>query len=261
MSIHLSPFLYRYFLVLAALFGAVMGSFLHCATYRLVHGGSVLRGRSRCPACGHVLGPGDLIPVVSWLALRGKCRYCCGPIHWRYPVSEGTMALLTALCLARFDLTLLCLRNWILLACLFTLTITDLEDRTIPDLLLAVPAGVWAATAPFLLSGWREAGLHLAAGLCFGGAVLGLSLWMDRRLGRESLGGGDVKLIALMGLYLGFPGAMLALILGCILGLAVIAFRRDKKAPIPFGPALAAATGGMLLYGEKLVTWYCHLLF
>ena len=81
----------------------------------IVSGVDVLRGRSRCPACGHVLGPGDLIPVVSWLALRGKCRYCGGPIHWRYPVSEGTMALLTALCLARFDLTLLCLRNWILL--------------------------------------------------------------------------------------------------------------------------------------------------
>ena len=260
MSIHLSAFLFCYCLALAAVFGAVMGSFLHCAAYRLVHGGSVLRGRSHCPACGHVLGARDLVPVFSWLALGGKCRYCGGPIHWRYPVSEGAFALVTALCLARLDLTLLCLRDWVLLACLFTLTITDLDDKVIPDVLLVIPAAAWAVTAPFLLSGWREAGLHILAGLVFGGAVLLVSLWMDRRLGRESLGGGDVKLIALLGLYLGFAAALFALVFACVLGLLAVALGKDRQRAIPFGPALAVAGGGMLLFGGGLAAWYTSLL-
>ncbi len=198
--------------------------------------------------------------MFSWLALRGKCRYCGEVIHWRYPVSEAALALLTALCLVRFDLTLLCLRNWVLLACLFTLTITDLDDRVIPDTLLVIPAAAWAVTAPVLLSGWREAGLHILAGLFYGGAVLLVSLWLDRRLGRESLGGGDVKLIALLGLYLGFAGMLLTLIAACLLGLLAVALRGERGTPIPFGPALAAAGGGMLLYGQGLAAWYLQLL-
>ena len=106
--------------LLGAVFGsflncAVFGSFLNCAAWRLGHGESVLRGRSHCTACGHVLGAADLVPILSWLFLRGKCRYCGSRIPARYPLTEAVFAALTVLCLLRFDLSWLCLRNWILL--------------------------------------------------------------------------------------------------------------------------------------------------
>ena len=117
----------------AACFGAVMGSFLNCAAFRVVRGESFLRGRSRCPACGHILTAGELVPVFSWLIQRGRCKACGQKVSARYPLTELAFGLLTALCLLRFDLTVLCLRNYVFLCCLFLLTLTDLEAMIIPD--------------------------------------------------------------------------------------------------------------------------------
>ena len=140
MSIWESRSLLIYCGVVALLLGAVFGSFLNCAAWRISHGESVLRGRSHCPDCGHVLGAGDLVPILSWLFLRGRCRYCGKKSPARYPRTEAVFALLTLLCLLRFDLSWLCLRNWILLCCLFCLSLTDLECMIIPDVCLIIAA-------------------------------------------------------------------------------------------------------------------------
>ena len=122
MSIYHNRLSLTYCCCVAAVLGAVMGSFLNCAAWRIAHGESFLKGRSHCPACGHVLEPLDLIPVFSWLFLRGKCRYCGTKVSARYVLAELFMALVTVVCLLRFGLTVLCLRNYIFLCCLFCLS-------------------------------------------------------------------------------------------------------------------------------------------
>ena len=263
MSIYDSRLILVYFCVVAAVLGAALGSFLNCAAWRIAHGESFLKGRSRCPACGHALGARDLVPVLSWLLLRGKCRYCGEKVSPRYVLTELFFALVTLLCLLRFDLTVLCLRNYIFLCCLFCLSLVDLESYTIPDGCLLIAAGAWFLVLPFAGLGWGGIGLRVLAGLAFGGGLLLLSLIMDRVLKKESLGGGDIKLFAVVGLYLGFLASLFSLFLAAVLGLLFVLLRRGKGeengGQIPFGPSIAAAAGAMLLYGGGVVNWYLGL--
>ena len=247
----------------AAALGAVLGSFLNCAAWRIAHEEPFWKGRSRCPACGHTLGVPDLVPVFSWLFLRGKCRYCGEKISPRYPLTELFFAAATVACLLRFDLTVLGLRNWLFLCCLFCLSLVDLECYIIPDGCLLTAAGVWLAALPFLGMGWRQIAIHLGAAVGFGGGILLISLAMDALLHRESLGGGDVKLFAVVGLYLGPAAALFAMVLSCVLGLLFQGVRKavgSGEKLIPFGPAIAAAAAVMLLWGDGLVSWYLGLL-
>ncbi len=247
----------------AVILGAVFGSFLNCAAWRIAHGESFLRGHSRCPSCGHELGARDLVPVLSWVFQRGRCRYCGVKISVRYPLTELAFALLTLLCLLRFDLSVLCLRNWIFLCCLFCLSLVDLDSYTIPDGSLLIAAGVWLAALPFLKPTWGEILRAVLAGLAFGGGLLLLSLVMDKVLKRESLGGGDVKLFAVVGLYLGFVGTLFCMMLSCVLGLIFAAARNrggEKGKAIPFGPAISLAAALTLLYGDGAIQWYLSLL-
>ena len=251
-----------FFGVLAAALGAVMGSFLNCAAWRIVRGESFVTGRSRCPACGHELSAAELVPIFSWIVQRGRCKSCGVKISARYPLTELCFSLVTVLCLARFGLTLLCLRNYIFLCCLFLLTLTDLDAMEIPDGCHIASALAWLACAPFVLTSWREALMSLLAALVYGGGLLGVSLLLDRVLGRDSLGGGDIKLFAVVGLYLGMVGALFALMLACVLGLifAALARGRGGDRAFPFGPAIAASAALMLLYGDPLIQWYLGLL-
>ena len=262
MSIWSNRGLLIYCCTVACLLGAVFGSFLNCAAWRIAHGESFLRGHSHCPACNHALGARDLVPVFSWLFQRGRCRYCGEKISIRYPLTELAFALLTLLCLLRFDLTIVCLRNWIFLCCLFCLSLVDLECYIIPDGCLLTALGAWVLALPFLRPGWREILMSVLAGLVFGGGILLLSIVMDKVLGKESLGGGDVKLFAVVGLYLGFAATLFAVMLACVLGLvfAVLMSRGEKGKAIPFGPSISLAAAIMLLYGQRFVQWYMSLL-
>ena len=267
MSIYKDTFILIYFCVVAAVIGAVLGSFLHCAAWRIAHGESFLTGRSHCPSCGHALGVPDLVPVFSWLFLKGKCRYCGEKISARYPITEGLFSVLMALCLLRFDLTPICLRNMIFLCCLFCLALVDLESFIIPDGCLIIAAAAWIIMIPFAFSaygGWKGILFSLLAAVVYGGGMLFLSLLMDRVLKKDSLGGGDIKLFAVMGLYLGMVASLFALLLACFLGLALVAVSRKRKGEfngmIPFGPAIAAASWIMLMYGSSLVDWYLRLI-
>ena len=243
-SIHEYRPLLAFCVAVAAMLGAVAGSFLNCAAWRIVRGESFVRGRSHCPACGHALGASELVPVLSWVLRRGRCKWCGAKVSIRYPLTELGFALVTVLCLLRFDLTALCLRNYVFLCCLFLLTLTDLEDMTIPDGCHIAAAAAWLAA------------------LIFGGGLLAVSLMMDRLLGRDSLGGGDIKLFAVVGLYLGIIGTLFTLLAACVLGLAFngLLRRRGGERTFPFGPSIALAAALMLLYGAPLVQWYRGLL-
>ena len=262
LSIYTCRPILAYCVAVAACLGAVMGSFLNCAAFRIVRGESFLKGRSRCPACGHELTARELVPVLSWVFQRGRCRACGAKVSARYPLTELGFALATVLCLLRFDLTVLCLRNYAFLCCLFLLTLTDLEDMTIPDGCHIASALAWLAALPFAFTGWGDVVRSLAAALIFGGGLLGISLVMDKVLGRDSLGGGDIKLFAVVGLYLGIIGTLFTLLIACVLGLMMNAAlrRHDGDRVFPFGPAIALSAALMLLYGDPLIQWYRGLL-
>lgn len=245
----------------AAVLGAVMGSFLNCAAGRIAKDQSFLKGRSVCPACGHTLSAADLVPVLSWIFLRGKCRYCKAKISARYVFTELFFAALTVLCLLRFDLTLLCLRNWILLCCLFCLSLVDFESMIIPNGALLIAFGAWALFEPFLYEGWQRLLGHLLTGLAVSGGVYLLALLLSKVLKKESLGFGDVKLFAVMGLYLGLLPSLFALIISCVLGLLFnLPRQRRSGEPFPYGPWIAAGLCVMLFLGDRLVGWYLGLL-
>lgn len=261
MTIRLGGAFLAYCVAVAALFGAACGSFLTCAAGRIVAGESFLSGRSRCDSCGHTLGVRDLVPVLSCLFLRGRCRYCGAKVPARCLWTELLCAAVAAACLLRFDLTALCLRNWLFLCVLLLLSLVDWDSFEIPDGCHVAAVLIWAAALPFLGWGWREIGGRLLCGLVYGGALLGVSLVLDKLLGRDSLGGGDIKLFAVVGLYLGFVGSLFAVILACALGLLLTALRRAARGEsVPFGPAIAMATAVMLFCGDFFVNWYLGLL-
>ena len=254
-----------YICIVAFIFGACMGSFLNCAAYRVVRGESFLKGKSRCPACGHDLGAKDLVPILSWIISKGRCRYCGAPVSARYPLTELAFGMITLLCVLRFGLTILCLRNFIFLSVLFMLTLTDIDDMIIPDGCHIAAVIAWIAAEPFLSDSWKSSLGHVLTGLLFGGALLAVSLLLDRILGRESLGGGDIKLIAVCGLYLGAIGTLFALMIACITGLIYSFINNakngsEKGKAFPFGPWIALASAVMLLYGDPLINWYRNLL-
>ena len=172
--------------------------------------------------------------------------------------------MVSVVCLLKGDLTVITLRNWIFFCCLFCLSLVDLEAYIIPDGCILISVIVWVLALPFSGMSWSEIGLHVLAGIGIAAAILLLSLAMDRILHRESMGGGDIKLFAAVGLYLGFSASLFSVILACLIGLLFALLRRilpgDRDALIPFGPSIAASAAVMLLFGGPLVEWYLQLL-
>lgn len=250
-----------YFIILAFyalifLLGAVLGSGLNCLAYRMARQQKWSEGHSVCPACGHQLSALDLIPVLSWLCLRGKCRYCGGKISPRYVLSEAFLGVCFLSVLWRFPFQMEAVLWLLLCCCLFTLSLVDLEIQIIPDRFLLIPAIAriaWLIHEGELLSG-------LIPALVLGGGVLALSLIMDKVLKRDSMGGGDIKLLALLGLYFPLWECMLLLIIACILGIVIAMLLADREdAAFPFGPALSLAAWVTMLFGESIVSWYLAL--
>ena len=245
---------------LAFLIGLFLGSGLNCLSYRMAHGLKWSSGRSKCPSCGHTLAPRDLVPLFSWLFLKGKCRYCKEKISARYPISELVMALSCTALLWRFGIGWELAVVWVLLGCLFCLSLIDMETLTIPDRFLLIPAVCRAAELLWEggLSGlWRGA----YPALLLGGAVLLLALIMDKVLKKESMGGGDIKLLFVLGLFFDLPQCLFLLVTACIVGIiaAVVVMRLEKDTPFPFGPSISIAAVVTLLIGEQVTSWYLGL--
>ena len=261
--IEYDAFLTGYCLVMAFVIGCVFGSFLHCYAWRTTHGESVMKGRSHCPECNHVLGPIDLIPILSWIFLGGKCRYCGKKVPVKYPISELVLGILSMLIILRFGISLVSLRNLIFAYTLFALTLTDLYDYLIPDACILIAIINWLVFAFFCYENLVVAGFTLLTAILFAVCLLGIVLLFDKILGKESMGGGDIKLVFVCALYLGFFGTMFMLILACMIGLIFAVVTRYRKSnengQFPFGPALALATMIMMLYGEPFIMWYRSL--
>lgn len=246
---------------LTLIFGTFLGSFLHCAAYRIARREDFVHGRSRCPHCGHILSMFDLVPLLSYFMLRGHCRYCNARIPARYPLSEAVFALLCLGLYLRFGLSLVFFRNLFLTGCLFCLALVDLECYRIPDGCVLLALLAFLVTSPFIYGDWK---LILSRVLCmfvYCAVILLMSLFMDWLSGKRSLGGGDVKLMSVMALYLGYVGMLFYIFVACLLGLIYVIFlRRGFGKHIPFGPCLAASGYFMLLFGEQIASWYLSVL-
>lgn len=242
---------------LAGVVGAVVGSFLNVVIARLPRGESVVRPSSRCPICGAAIRWHDNIPVVSFLALGGRCRDCGVSIPWRYPVVEAVTAALFAVAAwtsrSTADVIIAC----IFLATLVAVTVIDLEHQIIPDR-ITLPGVALGFLSSFL--GTRVSWLDSLLGILAAGGILFAVIVLSG----GGMGGGDMKLGAMMGAFLGYKLALLALFVAVVLGgavaLALLATGiRKRKDPIPFGPFLAAASAFTVLCGEPLVTWYLNV--
>jgi leader peptidase (prepilin peptidase)/N-methyltransferase len=241
--------------MLAAVVGAIFGSFLNVVAYRLPRGESLSRPRSRCPQCQTAIKPYDNVPILSWLALRGRCRSCRAPISARYPLVEAMTGLLCALVVIAKGPDEDALLGLALVLLLIPITLIDLDHRIIPNRLtllgaILAPALV-ALTAPDALAE------HLIAGVAAGGFFLLAVLAYPRGMGM-----GDVKLAAVLGLFLGRavgPALFVALVAGTVVGAAVIArkgARAGRKTAVPFGPFLAFGGVVALFAGDAMVDWY-----
>ncbi|MDO5146485.1 MAG: prepilin peptidase [Eubacteriales bacterium] len=248
-----------YFTVLSSVLGAAFGSFMNCMAWRMVHGESVFRGRSHCTSCGHTLGAVDLVPIVSYLACKGACRYCGEKISPRYLLAEVLPALGFAGFFLSYGFSVLTLRAMVLLCILLGASMVDISIYEIPDGFVLAGILWWAVTLPFLGGSVME---NLKEGLCggllIGGVVLLTALCMDWLLKKETMGGGDIKLLFMVGLYVGVWQGLLLLFLSCLLGLALSFGTRQNR--IPFGPAIGAAACLVLIIGEPVTRWYFSLI-
>jgi leader peptidase (prepilin peptidase) / N-methyltransferase len=239
-------------MVAAGLLGAIIGSFLNVVAYRLPRGESLSRPGSRCPGCATPIKPYDNVPVLSWLLLRGRCRSCKIRIPARYPLVEAGTGLLCALVALAADDVWLGLAFVLLLV---PVTLIDLEHKIIPNRLMLI--GAVAAPAILAVTAADAIPEHLIAAAAAGGFFLVAAIAYPRGMGM-----GDVKLAAVMGLFLGrsvAPAIFVALIVGTLVSALVIARRRagDRRGiEVPFGPFLAL--GGLvgLLAGDAIVDWY-----
>ena len=168
------------------------------------------------------------------------------------------------MCESVYGITAIDLRNLVFLGALLNLSITDLKAYIIPDKALFVAVLAWFGTIPFayeVYGGAAGVGLSMVSAVLFGGGILVFTLLMDRLFQKETMGGGDIKLFAVIGLYLGMPASLFALFLSCIFGLffALICMQKGSQ-PIPFGPSIALAGWIMLLYGEQIAVWYMKII-
>ncbi len=241
--------------VLAFLGGLIAGSFVTVVAHRVPRGESIVGPRSRCPACGAQIAAYDNVPVVSWLMLRGKARCCGATIAVRYPLTELVVAALyAATVLILWDDPAEVALGLVLVTTLVAVTLTDLERRIIPNriLLVASLAGL-AIVAIGMPDTLPE---RIAAAAAAGGLLFLAALAYPRGMGL-----GDVKLAAVLGLFLGrnvAPAMFVALLAGALVGVAMIACQgaSARKSAIPFGPFLALGGVVGLLAGEQLLDWY-----
>jgi len=249
------------------LFGLIVGSFLNCVIYRLETGGSFLKGRSFCPHCKHKLALQDLIPVFSFLFLRGKCRYCGQKISPQYPLVEIATATLFLLMAEAKPLSIETGFLMVISCFLIVIFVYDLKHYIIPDKVI-YPAIAIALIFNYLSEakvgdeGFAFVDLQFSILSAIGAAAFFAAIVLVSR--GKWMGIGDIKLAFLMGLILGWPNIFVALSLaffiGAIMGIGLIIFGRKKmKSEIPLGPFLITGTFLIMFFGNKIMSWYLNL--
>ena len=246
------------FLVYAGLLGAAIGSFINVLVARLPAGESPVRPRSACPACGATIAWYDNVPILSWIFLRGRCRRCRAAISLEYPLVEAVTAAVWVGVAWLYGPSWLGLQGGILISLVLAIALIDARHYLIPDVLSlgGLVAGLALAPLPGPPS-VLAAVLGAAAGFTVL-LVVGLAgEWMFKK---PAMGGGDMKMMAMVGAFLGPSGAMLTIFLGALVGTIVfapVALRADKE--VPFGVFLAVGAATTFLLGDLLVDWYAGM--
>ena len=245
-------------LVFAAAFGAVTGSFLNVCIYRLPLGKSIVWPASACPRCGRELSWFENIPVASFLVLRARCRSCRAPIGWRYPLVETLTALLFAFAWWYFGPGMLLVSRLVFGCALIVLFAIDLEHHLLPNVITLPGIVVGLVFSFFTEPGW----IASLIGIAFGGGLLFLIAEAYYRVRHEEgLGMGDVKMLAMIGAFVGWKltlvTLMMASVAGSLIGILLIVTRRgDMKYALPFGTFLALGAGAAATVGPDLLAWY-----
>lgn len=240
------------------LFGLTVGSFCNVCIHRIPRRESIVTPRSHCPHCQALVRAVDNIPLVSFLLLQGQCRSCGHRISWQYPVVEFLTGLLFALAIFRFGVTWRTGLLLVFLAALVIVTFIDFEHQIVPDV-ITLPGIVIGLGASLL---FRNPPLWNALlGVLIGGGIF----YLVAVLSQGGMGGGDIKLTAMIGAFLGWKQVLLTIFLGTLAGsvvaiLLLASGRKGRKDPMPFGPFLALAAILVLFWGEEILTWYWHLL-
>jgi len=244
---------------LAGILGAEVGSFLNVVIHRVPRDQSIVRPPSRCPKCDRRIRPWENVPVLAWLVLRGRCVGCKEPISWRYPAVEALGALLALGCLWRFGPSYEALALFALLAAMLAIAFIDWEFMIIPDAISLGFLGLGLVLAPFTGPGIVSA---VVGALVGGGLLLGVGILWKKMRGIDAMGGGDIKLMAAVGAFLGAVEVLLVIFFGAFLGALVgaIVMRRTGQAKIAFGTFLAAATVIVVFVGDDLISWYAGFL-
>lgn len=249
------------------LFGLVIGSFLNVCIYRIPRGLSIITPSSRCPSCNIPIRPWDNIPIASYIFLGGRCRFCKARISLRYPLVEFLNAAIYVMVLWRFGFGLHTLVYFVFSSSLIIITFIDLDFQIIPDriTLSGIPIGFLAGSFllpdPFSRSsllGIKESltGMFTGFGLFYLVALIGSAIFK-----KEALGGGDIKMMAMVGAVMGWKAVILTTFLGSLAGATfgiflIVLKGKDRKAKLPFGPFLALGTTITLFYAQEMLSWY-----
>jgi prepilin signal peptidase PulO-like enzyme (type II secretory pathway) len=250
--------------IIIFIFGLVVGSFLNCVIYRFETNGNFLKGRSFCPHCKHILGWQDLIPVFSFLILRGKCRYCHQKISWQYPLVELATGVLFAFSFSVVREPISLIFYWTIISFLIVIFVYDLKRFLIPDKIIYPAIGI--AFIFNLLNSYvlnHESFLNPLIS-AFGAAGFFLAIILISR--GKWMGLGDVKLAFFMGLFLGWPAISVALfsafLLGAVIGLTLIILgKKTFESEVPFGPFLSFGTVAALFLSNEFIGWYLNLFY
>ncbi len=250
--------------IYSALLGLALGSFLNVCIYRIPLKKSIISPPSSCPSCGERVRFYDNIPLISYLVLLGKCRHCKVPLSLQYPVVEVLTGLLSILLFIRYGLSYQYFLFLVFTSILLTISVIDLHHQIIPDVLSlsGIVMGWAAGFVPGTPVTWVDSLLGTLIG---GGSLFLIATAYEWMTGREGMGGGDVKLLAMIGAWMGWRQLHLIVFISSLAGAVVGIFflllsGKGFRAKIPFGPFLSLGAVLCLFFGRGLMNWYIHLL-
>lgn len=244
------------------LLGLIIGSFSNVCIYRIPRNESLIRPGSHCPKCNQPIKFYDNIPLVSFIILKGKCRYCKEKISWQYPLVEFLTGIIYLLLFLRYGLQLVTFVYMFFCSALIIITFIDLKENIIPDV-LSLPFILLGFLMSFFLKNLSP--INSLLGILAGGGVLLLVAILGGFLfKKEAMGGGDIKLAAMVGAFLGWQLTLLSLFLsfftGAIIGIVILIKNKGESDPIPFGPFIALGTIIALFFGNSIINWYLSLV-
>jgi leader peptidase (prepilin peptidase) / N-methyltransferase len=248
--------------IFSFLLGLSLGSFLNVCIHRIPLKQSILHPPSSCPHCGERIRFYDNIPLLSFLFLMGKCRHCRHPISLRYPIVESLIALLSLFLFTTYGISFQYLLLLLFAGTLVTISFIDLDHRIIPDVLsLPGVAAGWAVSLFPWSVYWLDSLIGTLAG---GGSLYLVAIAYERITGREGMGGGDIKLLAMIGAWMGWQAlpliVLVASLTGAVIGMVfILCAGEGYRFRIPFGPFLSLGTLLYLFFGRDLTRWYFGL--